>query len=84
LCWLVHRELYVSYETMIEMMVGSTSSSSNVHGVVADNSNHYRSMVTDATGINQSDVGECSIINEEPNTDTVRFFDLLKYSDKPL
>jgi len=69
---------------MIEMMVGSTSSSSNVYGIVTDNSNHYRSMVTDTTEINQSDVGECSIINEEPNTNTVMFFDLLKDSDKPL
>ena len=32
-------------ETMIEMMVESTSSSSSMHGVVDDNSNPYRNIV---------------------------------------
>jgi hypothetical protein len=66
------------------MMVGSTSSSNNVHGVVDDNSNHYRTMDIDAMRINQGHAGECSIVNEEPNADTIRFFDLLKDSNKPL
>jgi hypothetical protein len=34
-------------------MVGSTSSASNVHGVVNDNSNPYRNMVMDAMRMNQ-------------------------------
>jgi hypothetical protein len=39
ICWYAHGELYVPHDTMVEMMVGSTSSVSNVHGVVDDNSN---------------------------------------------
>jgi hypothetical protein len=52
LCWLAHREPYIPYKTMIEMMVGSTSSCSNVHGVVDDNDNSYRSIVIDAMIMN--------------------------------
>jgi hypothetical protein len=44
-------------------MVESTSSSSNMHGVVDDNSNAYRNMVMDAMGINQCHVDQCSIID---------------------
>jgi hypothetical protein len=39
LCWFSYREPYVPHETMVEWMVESTSSSSNVHGIVDDNSN---------------------------------------------
>jgi hypothetical protein len=45
LSWLAHEESYVPYETMVERMIGSTSSSNNLHGVAYDNSNCYRSMV---------------------------------------
>ena len=45
LCWFAHREPYVPYDTMVEMMVGSTSSFSNVYKVIDDNNNHYRSMI---------------------------------------
>ena len=41
---------------MIERMVGSTSSASNVHGVETDNNNPYRTMVMDAIRINQRHV----------------------------
>jgi len=41
MCWYAHRELFVRNESMVERMVGSTSSASNVHGVVNDNSNPY-------------------------------------------
>jgi hypothetical protein len=37
LCWFVYREPYVPHETMVERIVGSTSSSSNVHEVIDDN-----------------------------------------------
>ena len=37
---------------MVERMVGLTSSSSNVHGVVDDNSNPYKSMVMDVMRMN--------------------------------
>jgi hypothetical protein len=40
--------------------------------------------VIDAMRMNQSYAGECSIIDEEPNTDATRFFDLLKDSDETL
>ena len=51
-CWFAHGELYVPYENLVERMVGSTSSSSNVHGVVDDNNNPYMNMVLDATRMN--------------------------------
>jgi len=40
------------HDTMVEKMVGSTSSCSNVYGVVNNNSNPYRNMVIDAMKIN--------------------------------
>jgi hypothetical protein len=55
-------------------MVGSTSSSSNVHGVVNDNNNCYSSMVMDAMKMNQGDTNKCSIIDEEQNKDALGFF----------
>ena len=69
---------------MIERVIGSTSSASNVHEVVNDNSNPYRNMVMDAMRMNQGNVSKCPIVEEEPNTDAARFFDLLKDSDEPL
>jgi hypothetical protein len=51
LCWYAHKETYIPHDTMIERIVGSTSSSSNVHGVV-DNSNPYRNLVMDAMRMN--------------------------------
>jgi len=65
---------------MVERKIGSTSSSCNMHEVVDDNTNPYRNMVMDAMRINQGYVGQCSIIDEEPNADTTRFFDLSKNS----
>ena len=53
-------------------MVRLTFSFSNVH------------MVMDAMRINQGYIGECSIIDEESNTDATRFFDLLKDYNEPL
>jgi hypothetical protein len=69
---------------MVEKMVGSTSSSSNVHEVVDDNINPYRNMIMDAMRINQGYAAQCPIIDEEPNADTTRFFYLSKNSDEPL
>jgi len=83
-CWFTYGEPYVPYETMIERMVGSTSSSSNVHGVVNDNNNCYSSMVMDAMRMNQSDANKCSIIDEEQNKNALGFFYSLKDSDEPL
>jgi hypothetical protein len=51
LYWL-HKELFVRNESMIKRMVGSTSSASNVHGVVNDNSNPCKIMVIDAMRMN--------------------------------
>jgi hypothetical protein len=52
LCWFTHGEPYVPYNTMVEMTVWSTTSSSNVHEVVDDNSNRYRSMVMNKIRMN--------------------------------
>ena len=54
LYWFVHKELYIPYKTMLEMIVGSTSSSNNIHNVVYDNSNRYRSMVMYVIELNHS------------------------------
>jgi len=74
LCWYAHEEPYVPHDTMIESMVGSTSSYSNMHGVVDDNSNLYRNIVMDAIRINHGHAGQCPVINEELNPDATRFF----------
>jgi hypothetical protein len=59
---------------MVERMIGSTSSASNVHRVVEDNSNPYKNMIMNAMRMNQSHVGQYSIIDEEPNVDATKFF----------
>jgi hypothetical protein len=69
---------------MGEMVDESTSSASNVHEATNDNTNPYRNMVMDAMRMNQSNVSQCSIVEEESNADAARFFDLLKDSDEPL
>jgi len=84
LCWFAHGEPYVTHETMVEMMVWSIFSSSKVHGVVDDNSNPYKNMIMDAMRKNQGYVDQCLIIDEEPNADMTRFFNLLKDSDRSL
>jgi hypothetical protein len=54
LCWYAHGELFVRNESMVERMVGSTTSNaSNMHGVVNDNSNSYKNMIIDAMRMNQ-------------------------------
>ena len=57
MCWYAHREPYIPHETMIERMIGSTSSASNMHEVIDENSNPYRTMVMDAMGMNQGHIG---------------------------
>ena len=74
LCWYAHRELFVPNESMVERVVGSTSSASNVHEVVNDNSNSYRNMVMNAMRMNEGNVSQCPIVEEEPNADATRFF----------
>jgi hypothetical protein len=59
-----------SYKTMKEMIIGSTSSSSNIHRFTNNNSNHYRSMVINATRMNCDYLGEDSYnipLDEEYN-----------------
>jgi hypothetical protein len=69
---------------MVERLIGSISSSINVHGVVDDISNHYRSIVIDAMRMNQGYICDCLIIDEELNVDVTKFFELLKDFNKPL
>jgi len=84
LCWYAHRELFVRNESMVERVVESTSSASNLHGVTNDNSNSYMNMVLDAMRMNQGNVSQCPIVEKESNADATRFFDMLKDSDEPL
>ena len=83
-CWYAHGEVFVSKRRMEETVVGSTSSASNMHEVGNENSNPYRNMVMDAMRMNQGNVSQCPIVEEEPNADAARFFDLLKDSNEPL
>jgi len=64
ICWYAHGKLFVPNESMVERVIGSTSSASNVHGVVNNNSNPYRNMVMDAMRMNQGNVSQCPIIEE--------------------
>jgi hypothetical protein len=84
LCWYAHRELFVPNESMVERVVGSTSSASNMHEVRNDNNDPYRNMIMDAMRMSEGNVSECLIVEEEPNADAARFFYLLKDSDEPL
>jgi hypothetical protein len=84
LCWYAHGKLFVPDESMEEQVVGSTSSSSNMHEVGNENNNPYRNMVMDAMRMSKGNVRECPIVEEEPNADATRFFNLLKDSDEPL
>jgi len=60
--------------TMLDMIVSSTSSSSNIHEIVDDNSNYYRSMVMDAMRMNHDYLCEGSRVDEELNIDIARVF----------
>jgi len=84
LCWYAHGELFVPNESMVERVVGSTSSASNMHEDENENSNPYRNMVMDAMRMSEGNVSECPIVEKEPNVDATRFFHLLKDSDEPL
>jgi hypothetical protein len=83
-CWYAHREVFVRNKRMRERVVRSTSNASNVHEATNDNTNTYKNMVMDAIRMNQGNVSQCPIVEEEPNADAARFFDLLKDSDEPL
>jgi len=83
-CCYTHGKVFVSKRRMRERVVGSTSSASNVHEASNDNSNPYRNMIMDAMRMNQGNVSQCPIVEEEPNVDAARFFDLLKDSNKLL
>jgi hypothetical protein len=52
LYWYTHGDLFVHNESM----VGSTSSTSNVHEVVNDNNNPYMNMVMDAMRMNDTTI----------------------------
>ena len=86
----VHREILVLLCTQRtigfltyrgrDRMIKSTSSASNKYGVVDDNSNPYKDMIMNVMKMNQDYVGQYSIIYEELNEDTTKFFDFLKDS----
>jgi hypothetical protein len=45
-----------------------------MHEVGNENNNPYRNMGMDAMRMSEVNFRECSIIKEEPNADTARFF----------
>jgi len=64
-CWYTHGEVYVSERRMKEMVVGSSSSASNVHEAANDNTNPYRNIVMDAMRMNQGNVSQCPSVRDE-------------------
>jgi hypothetical protein len=52
MCWYPHREPCVPHDVMIEKMVRSAYSFSNMHGVIDDNNNPYNNIIMDAMGMN--------------------------------
>ena len=84
-CWYAYGEVFASKRRMEETVVGSTFSASNVHEAANDNTNPYKNMVMDVMRMNQGNGStQCPNVEEEPNADAARFFDLLKDSDEPL
>jgi hypothetical protein len=79
MCWYAHKEPYVLHDIMVERMIESTFSFSNVYRVVDDNSNPYRNIVMNAIRMNQIHVNQCPIVYEKSNVDATRFF-----FDKPI
>ena len=47
-----HEKPCVSYKTILKKMIDSTSSSSNIYGVIYDNNNYYRNMIIIAMTMN--------------------------------
>jgi len=84
MCWYAHRKPYILHDTMVKRMIELTSNSSDMHGVVDDNSNPFKNIVMDAMRISQGNAGQYPIVDEEPNLDPTKFFDLLKDFDEPL
>ena len=84
LYWYAHGELFLPNKRMVKRLVRSTSSASNMHEVENDNSNLYRNIVMDAMRMSEGNVSECPIVEEEPNADATRFFDMFKDSDESL
>jgi hypothetical protein len=68
---------------MIKRIVGSTSIFNNIHEVVNDDNNRYMSMMMNVMEINHSYLGEGLRVDKELNVDAIRFFQLLKDSNKP-
>ena len=57
LCCYAHKKEFVPRKTIIEIIVESTFSFSNMHRVIDVNNNHQKNMVMDAMRINQDGVG---------------------------
>jgi hypothetical protein len=75
LCWFTLVKSYVLYETIVEKMAKSISSSNNVYEVVDDNNNHCKSMMMDAMRMNQDYADECSIMIKNQMQTQLSFFD---------
>ena len=69
MCLFALGESYVPNKTILERIVGTTSSCSNIYEVVDDNSNHYISIMMDAMRINHDYSGEYLSVDEKPNMD---------------
>jgi hypothetical protein len=62
-------ESYVPNKTILERIVGITSSCGNIYEVVDDNSNHYIRIMMEAMRVNHGYSGEDLSVDEKPNMD---------------
>jgi hypothetical protein len=62
-------ESYVPNKTILERIVGTTSSCGNIYEVVDDNSNHYIRIMMEAMRVNHGYSGEDLSVDEKPNMD---------------
>jgi hypothetical protein len=69
----------INTETMVEKIIGWTSSYSNVYKVVDNNNKFYKNMIMDAMKMNWDYACQYPIVDEK--ADATKFFDLLKNSD---
>ena len=84
MCLFALGEFYVPNNTILERIVGTTSSCNNIYEVLDDNSNHYISIMMDVMRMNHDYSGEDLSVDEKPNMYAGRLFKILKYSDELL
>ena len=74
LCWYTYGETHVPYKTLLEKMIDSTSSYSNIYWFTDNNSNPYTCIVMDKIRMNHGYSGKGLrniILKEKPSIDVI-------------